>query len=213
LDRILKDRLDFIFPSSDIKTMTNMQKVTWYGGDGVAKAFDFLTKRSYGNQSIKQEEMKIEIRAQKVVDKKAGRRSGGRRETTLAFQVPDHHDSDKSSSPPPANQLSLTQKRPRALSSAVANDAPQHKKGKYFNTTSSEDILSSEDMESPQPKKSNKGKGKALTSGEDEDSEMSFEPSTSNKSEGEVLVPDSDADVEMSTEALPEGPSSMSPPP
>ena len=38
--------------------MTNMQKVQWYGGDGATQAFEFLTKKSYGNQSVKQEEEK-----------------------------------------------------------------------------------------------------------------------------------------------------------
>ena len=134
MDKILKDRLDFIFPSPDVKTMTNMQKAKWYGGDGVVKAFDFLTKKSYGSRSIQKEEIKKEIKAQKLIDKKTKRKLGVRQKFSL-----DHPDSGSAStsSAPPANQLSLAQKRPRALSSAVAKDAPQHKKGKYDGDTTS----------------------------------------------------------------------------
>ena len=204
---ILKDHLDFIFSPSDVKTMTNMQKAKWYGGDGVVKAFDFLTKKSYSSRSVQKEEVRKGIKAQQVINKKTKRQLG------VHWKIsPDHPDSGSAStsSAPPANQLSLTQKWPRALSSAVAKDAPLHKKG---NLKYDGDTTSSEGIEHPQPKQKNKGKEKALASDIDEDIEMTTDIWTSNESEGKVLVPDTDDDVEMSTEPPPAGPESMSPPP
>lgn len=206
LDEILKDRLDFIFPPSDVKTMTNMQKARWYGGDGVVKAFDFLTKKSYGSQSIQKEETKKGIRAQQVINKKAKRQLGVHQK--VMFNHPDSDGSASTSSAPPSNQLSVIQKRPRALSSAVDKDAPQHKKGKY-----TDDTTSSEGIEDPQPRQINKSKGKELVSDRDEDEEMSTDPPTSNGSEGQVLVPNSDDDIDMGTESPAAGSGDISPPP
>ena len=191
--------------------MTNLQRIKWYAGDGAVKAFDILTKKTYGSQSVKREEIKKEIRAQQIIDKKPKRRLGVRQRVRL-----NHPDSDQqasTSSAPPPNQQSLTQKRPRTSSSAVAKDAPQHKKGKFDGDTSSEGI------EGPQPRQTDKGKGKALESERDEDAEMTYNPPTSasNESDGkgeEVLVPDTDDDnVMMSTSSSPIRTGSMSPPP
>lgn len=193
--------------------MTNMQKVEWYGGDGATKAFDFLTKKSYGNQYVKQEEEKAEVKAQNVIDKRP-KRKPGHQKVTPALRVSKHLDSDvaaSTSSAYPPSQLGLTQKRPRALSSVVTKDAPRHKRSKY------DDTLSSESMDNPQPKSTNrdKGKDKELTS--DRDEEMTTDPPNSNDSEGIVLVPDTDEDhdVVMSTEPPPAGScrNSMTPPP
>jgi hypothetical protein len=176
--------------------MTNMQKVQWYGGDGATKALEFLTKKSYGGQSVKKEEKKMEISGQKVIDKKPKRKLGHRK-VTPAHQSSKHRDSDgaaSTSSAYPPNQQALTQKRPRALSSAVTKDSPQRKKGKY-----DDDTISGESMEDPQPQHLNKGKGKELAS--DIDYDMSTDPPYSTGSE-EILAPNSDEvdDVEMSAE-------------
>ena len=79
------------------------------------------------------------------------------------------------------------------MSSAVTKDAPQHKKSKY------DDTSSSESMQDPQPICTNKGKEKALES--DRDEEMTTDPPVSNDSDGVVLVGDTDEDrdVVMST--------------
>ena len=75
LERILKDRLDFTFPLPDLQVMSNMQRSELYGSDGMSKAYDFYSKSSFGNQAIEQAQKKEEMRAQRVMDRKAKKRA------------------------------------------------------------------------------------------------------------------------------------------
>ena len=76
-------------------------------------------------------------RAWKFIDKKAKIKIGWTLKGYFGTSPSKYLDSDAAPSTSSAylpNQLALTQKQPRALSSAVTEDAPQHKKGKCDDT-------------------------------------------------------------------------------
>jgi len=43
--------------------MSNLQCSQWYGSDGMSKAYDFMSKSSFGNQAIDKDQKKQEMRA------------------------------------------------------------------------------------------------------------------------------------------------------
>ena len=154
LDRILKNRLDFTFPPPHLQVMSNLQRSQWYGSDGMSKAYDFLSKSSFGNQAIDKDQKKQEMRAQKMIDNKAKKRVGQR--NTLA-----EDEAISRFSPGPS-----TQKRPRAISSSdVAKEAPPHKRGRSDGATSPSSDEEMKDAVQPL----DKGKGKVLVPDSDED--------------------------------------------
>ena len=114
--------------------MAETKRLHAYCSDGALSAYHSLINSSYGVQTIKMEEEKALLKAQRIVDKKGKKRSVT--QNTLAEDnAINRHDSNEAPhlEVPPSNQLA--QKRPRTVSSEIPTDPPQHKRGRHQNTS------------------------------------------------------------------------------
>jgi len=157
LDQILKNRLDVNFPLPELHVMSNMQRSTWYGSDGMSKAYSFFSQASFGNKAIEREQRKQEVKAQRVIDVKARKRAGtSKRNTAAEDDAITRFDSDGS-----------THKRGRTVS---LENASSRKKGRHDTGSSLQEMM--DDEEGPL----DKGKGKEKVLAPDSDSDMDGTP-------------------------------------
>jgi len=129
MDAILKERLGITYPRSDVIVMTEGQRLTNYGADGVLNTYQHLINSSYGVQSKKIDEKKAQLKMLKITDKKTKAHSAAQN-TPAEDNAIQRYDSnaDPHIIPLPSNQLA--RKRPRAASSEISRDSPHFKKGK-----------------------------------------------------------------------------------
>jgi hypothetical protein len=156
LDEIIKNRLDFTFPLPNVQVMTNMQRSNWYGSDGMSKAYDFYAKNSYGIKVVQEEERRLEIKAQRVLDNKAKKRARNQN-TSEENKILNRF------SPGPSGPS--TQKRPR--DATHVNDTPPRKRGRHNGDDSSDD--EEIDDTAQKGKGTRKGKGKEVIDLDDMD--------------------------------------------